>query len=648
MGEYEAVLALDLGISRITAASAGHAQSEDVETDSYVLGHRGGSTAALAFVADDGEILFGDVAEQRGFSRPDSLIRGFTAEIGDEIPLMAGHMVLSAAELTARLARWAAGLAGGPHPALAITHPAAWTSHRIEALRTALSGAGFEDVRFMTAAEAAIRHHDEMLRDAGAPPLPVNAVVAVYDLGGEAFEATIVRKDSEAEFRILGEPVAIADAAGSLFDDLLLDHALRTSGADDTVSTVDDAAARVAFARLRRACVAAKESLSFDADATIPVTLPGRSASVRITRSELETMIDPALERTLDAVEHALDGAKVSQNQLEHVLLLGGSSRIPLVAQRLSERVDRPIVSAPDAAAALGAARAALLEHQASAEPAALPAAHAESEPAAAAQADDAPRRLRKRHLIPLFATASVRSASPAIVTIAAVLAAVGVSTSTAGAAILRDVTAEIPPAATAAPEVADEATAADPFAPLFSGTGTLTAPDEIAPRASVPAPAPIIVKDDAPDPGPRSAVRDTLSAEKTPRASAPKSPRQRGPVVENAAAPVSDPRPTPKPTPRPTPSPTSQPTPDPGPTDPGPTTPPDDPTPTTPPPDPTPTTPPADPTPTTPPADPTPTDPVPSDPPADPTPTLPPPSDPTPPPPSEEPSPPPPSVEPI
>ncbi|WP_194420290.1 Hsp70 family protein [Microbacterium abyssi] len=651
MGEYEVVLALDLGISRIIAASAGLAQSEDVETDSYVLGHRGGSTAVLAFVADDGEILFGDVAEQRGFIQPENLLRAFTAEIGDEIPLVAGRSAIPAAELTAQLASWAAALAAQPHeqrPAIAIAHPAAWTSHRIDALRAALSGAGFEDVRFMTAAEAAVRQHDSMLRDAGAPPLPANAVVAVYDLGGESFEATVLRKEADAQFRILGEPIAIVDGAGALFDDLLMEHALRTSGAD-AAPAVPDAGDRVAFARLRRACVAAKESLSFDADATIPVTLPGRSASVRITRSELEAMIDPALERTLDAVERALDGAKLSQDQLDHVLLLGGSSHIPLVAQRLSERFDRPIVTAPDAAAALGAARAALLEHQESAALALLPASDAEIVTAAAStQTDGSPRHTRKRRLIPVFARASVRSASPAIVTIAAVLAAVGVATTTAGAAILRDVAADAPAVANAAPEAVTDVTdvtAEDPFAALFSETGTLTPPERAAPQAPVPAPAPIVVKD-ALAPGPRSAVRDTLSASKVPRTTAPKSRTQRGPVVENAATPISAPKPprsTPTPRPQPSPEPSSQPVPDPGPADPAPTTPPADPTPTTPPADPTPTTPPADPTPTTPPADP-PADPVP----ADPTPTVPPPADPAPSPPPEEPVPLPPSAEPI
>jgi hypothetical protein len=544
--------------------------------------------------------------------------------VGDDVPVLAGTRSLTAAELAAELISWAVGIAERKHAgpaALALAHPSAWSSYRIEALRAALGDAGLGDARFMSAAEAAVRHHERMLRDTDAPALPRGGVVAVYDLGGGSFEATLLRKTGDADYEAVGETVALNDAGGALFDDLVLDHALRTSAGDDG-RQVADTGDRVALARLRRACMAAKESLSFDADATIPVTLAGRSASVRITRSELEAMIDPVLERTMDAVEQALDDARMQPEQVECFLLVGGSSRIPLVAQRLSERFDRPLVSAPDAAAALGAAEHALTALRDARDRDAVASARA-LQPDAEAGMDAAARPHRKRRLVPLFGPASVRTATPAAVTIAAVVVAAGVATTTAGAAILRDVADEAPTTTNASADLA----ALDPFAPLFSGWADAAAEEETVPLEAEPAPV-ITPKASkapgAPKPsGPRAVVRDALSIPKTNGAQAPRQ-SSRGPAIENAATPpASAPVRTPTRTPdQPsTPAPTTQPPPtqppadppaDPGPSDP-PTEPPADPTPSDPP-----TEPPADPTPDPVPS--LPVEPAPSAPSADPT----------------------------
>uniref|UniRef100_UPI00261EC043 Hsp70 family protein n=1 Tax=Microbacterium sp. TaxID=51671 RepID=UPI00261EC043 len=85
-------------------------------------------------------------------------------------------------------------------------------------------------------------------------------------------------------------------------------------------------------------------------------------ATVRINRSEFESLIDEPLDKTLDALDLAIESVGIQPSRLEAILLTGGSSRIPLIAQRLSERFDLPLVadSDPKAAVALGAARIAL------------------------------------------------------------------------------------------------------------------------------------------------------------------------------------------------------------------------------------------------------------------------------------------------
>jgi outer membrane biosynthesis protein TonB len=113
-------------------------------------------------------------------------------------------------------------------------------------------------------------------------------------------------------------------------------------------------------ARLRDDCIDAKEALSSDTDVVIPVILPAVQTEVRLTRSEFEDLIRPALSPTADALSRALASAGVLMADLRAVLLVGGSSQIPLVGQLLAERLGCPVAidAHPKHTVAMGAARA--------------------------------------------------------------------------------------------------------------------------------------------------------------------------------------------------------------------------------------------------------------------------------------------------
>ena len=73
-----------------------------------------------------------------------------------------------------------------------------------------------------------------------------------------------------------------------------------------------------------------------DTDNIIPVALGDVRRRVRVTRAEFEEMIRPDLDRTIEALHRALDSAAVDGTQLDAILLVGGSSRIPLVSQLIA------------------------------------------------------------------------------------------------------------------------------------------------------------------------------------------------------------------------------------------------------------------------------------------------------------------------
>jgi molecular chaperone DnaK len=349
-------LAVDVGTSRTSAAIARIAPDGSPLASAFPLGRSSDNAPTVAFVSD-GEVLFGDAAERRGSSQPDRLIREYKRRIGDDVPILAGDRAFAPEELYALTVDWAARAVvereGSAPVRLAITVPASWGEHRSSIVRAALSVQGWRDIDIITEPEAAARHYES------TNPLESGRVLAVYDFGGGTFDAVLLRKAADGAVAILGTPTGIADLGGADFDDTVVRHIISAAKVDAT-SLAGDTAGRLALAALRRECVEAKESLSFDSEAVVPVILSGDQRTVRLTRDEFELMIADDLERTVMALEDALSEAAVSLDDVDAILLTGGSSRIPRVAQLLSERFDRPIAidADPKAIIALGAARA--------------------------------------------------------------------------------------------------------------------------------------------------------------------------------------------------------------------------------------------------------------------------------------------------
>ena len=118
-------------------------------------------------------------------------------------------------------------------------------------------------------------------------------------------------------------------------------------------------APRSSVRSLRRAVVQAKHELSFEDRTTLEVPLPNRSLYMGdILRAEFEELARPILERTMDPVRTALADAKIAPTDIDDVVLVGGSTRLPLVHRMLTQffgRRPRTGIN-PDEVVALGAA----------------------------------------------------------------------------------------------------------------------------------------------------------------------------------------------------------------------------------------------------------------------------------------------------
>jgi hypothetical protein len=140
-----------------------------------------------------------------------------------------------------------------------------------------------------------------------------------------------------------------------------MDHVSTVLGVAWRSLDLEDPAVLAAVARVREEAVAAKEQLSHDTEASIPVVLPGIVRGVRITRGEFESAIRLRVLRTVDHLAQAIEAAGADPADLRTVLLVGGSSRIPLVSRLVSARLGLAVGADANAeyAVCLGAAIAA-------------------------------------------------------------------------------------------------------------------------------------------------------------------------------------------------------------------------------------------------------------------------------------------------
>ncbi len=120
----------------------------------------------------------------------------------------------------------------------------------------------------------------------------------------------------------------------------------------------DDPANAAALVRLREECTRAKEALSSDTETAIQVDLPGFETELPLSREDFEGLIRPQIARDDRVIRRAVESAGFGFEGVDRFLLVGGSSRIPLVAAVVREATGRPIAvdADPKDSVALGAA----------------------------------------------------------------------------------------------------------------------------------------------------------------------------------------------------------------------------------------------------------------------------------------------------
>ena len=347
------VLGIHLGATATSAAIARRSGGQWGQALPVPLGSETPTVPTVLCRVQDGSFVAGEPARKQEITHHEWVVRAFTRVLGDDSPLLVGSEFVPAQQLVATMIEWVADTVAQherhPPEHITVAHSATWGPYRSHLVHQALSRLGLTDVTLVPEPVAV------GLDYANNQTVEENGVLAVGNVGGSGFDATVLRRRASG-FEIVGTPLDSGHPSGQDLDDEVFGH-LRSELGDDLIAhDLSDVQERAALAGVRAECGRAKEALSYQPQTTLRVELPGVRTEVALSRTRYEQLARTHLERVPDLLLQAVQSAALDPEQLDALVLAGGTVRSPLVKQLVTERLRQPQVdAAPELVAARGA-----------------------------------------------------------------------------------------------------------------------------------------------------------------------------------------------------------------------------------------------------------------------------------------------------
>ncbi len=352
------VLGVDVGTSRSAGAMANGAITP-LEVD----GNRW--MPSMVLLDPDGNLVVGAAADHQAGVYPDRVERTPKRHLGAGAPLLLGGQPVAVEDAIGRLisvfVKEGELRRGGQAPAVTIlTHPVRWGDDRRDALADCARRIGLHELVLIEEPVAAAAHYV-------GDQVAVGQCVGVYDLGGGTFDTAILRRTDDG-FETIGAPGGDEFIGGEHFDHLVYDYLGQCIADDDP-----DLWEQIQYGEDRRWTRAASDLLTQarrakEAVSSYPSTqvlLPLVDRDVVFTRAQLEEMIRDLIEQTVDEMSTTISSAGLRPSDLEAIYLVGGSSRVPLVTELMTEAFGGRIATRdePKSVVALGAALVGKRQH---------------------------------------------------------------------------------------------------------------------------------------------------------------------------------------------------------------------------------------------------------------------------------------------
>ncbi len=346
-------LGIDFGTSYTVAAVARGAEVSVVDIESNGRAR----IPSSVFVTIDDDILIGSAAQHQSVFAPERYEPTPKRSFG-EGSIFLGDQMIAVVELAAAVLRRVFGEAcrqqGETMPTVVrVTHPAEWAETRLAVLRAAIARAGLPDTTQLIAEPVAAAIRIARTAQPGQK-------LAVYDFGGGTFDAAVLVRTANS-FELAGPPAGRDPLGGEDIDRRILDYIGSTLAADDpqqwqALIRPTDPRSRRDAATLRSEVQQAKETLS--EVLACQVWIPGFEREIQLTRAELDQLIRDEVDETVATLAAVISAAGLTPMELSGIYLVGGSSRIPLVAETIWRQLQvKPSVQDnPKSVVAMGAA----------------------------------------------------------------------------------------------------------------------------------------------------------------------------------------------------------------------------------------------------------------------------------------------------
>ncbi len=335
------VLGIDLGTTFSCVA-----RWADTRPEVYKLKDGNDVIASVVYIQDGGTPLVGNIAVRRRLVDPDNGVAKIKRHIGEEHKVKLRGRDYTPVEISALILERIKADIAGMFPSnvgfeiagAVVTHPQYFKYPQIARTQEAAEKAGLSVIRLISEPVAAAL--DYGLSQFEGLEKDCHEKILVFDLGGGTFDVTVVEVINtlnKLTFRVLS--VGGDDMLGGTnFDEAFEEWTIRHEKLD--TSRCEPGALKRAMMQLNEQCVEAKKTLSFVDDALIgvPSFLPDRHIDVTVTRKQFEEeIIGKYCDRVRNIVADTLAGAKLRSGELNRVIMVGGSSRIPMMRRIVQE-----------------------------------------------------------------------------------------------------------------------------------------------------------------------------------------------------------------------------------------------------------------------------------------------------------------------
>ena len=303
----------------------------------------------------DGEVLVGEVAKRQAITNPDHTVRSIKRHMGTDWSIDIDGKDLTSQEISARilmkLKRDAESYLGDTVTEAVITVPAYFNDSQRQATKEAGRIAGLEVLRIInepTAASLAYGLDKE-----------TDHTILVFDLGGGTFDVSVLEiGDGVFEVKATSGDTQLG---GDDWDDKIIKWLVKTFKNDNGVDLAQD---RMALQRLKEAAEKAKIELStvVETEVNLPFITATDAGPLhlqqKLSRSEFQKLTEDLLERTRRPFEQVIKDSGVSVEEIDHIVLVGGSTRMPAVQELVKKLTGKDPHKGvnPDEVVAAGAA----------------------------------------------------------------------------------------------------------------------------------------------------------------------------------------------------------------------------------------------------------------------------------------------------